>query len=155
MEARRKKKAVRIGRPVWKRKLWEHFNAYYLYRLLNNYGTSYWQGFSVLMIMLLCFSGIFLCTGFKTTPKIPGSVSQVIEYDVCWPNSEHFQVAIRQWFQDYRKAFLFTLSIVTFQRSRPYEPVGSWSQLWLSIAIIVITSQAALVLLAIRRQFRR
>jgi len=154
MEARRKKKALRIGRPVWKRKLREYFNAYYLYRLLNNYGTSYWQGLGVLVIFLLLFSSIFLCTGFKISPQTPGSLSQVIEYDVCWPNSKHDQVACSRWLPDYGEAILFTLSIVTFQR-KDYQPVGALSKFWLYIAVFVLPSQAALVLLAIRRQFRR
>ena len=140
MEVRRKKKG-------W-------LNVYSFYRILSNYGTGYWQGFTVLVLMLLFFSGIFLLTGFKPSKETSGIEPRLIEYNL-WPDSKHQPVSLRQWRSDYGKAILLTLSIVTFQRSRPYEPVGSWSQFWLSITFIVITSQAALVLLAIRRQFRR
>ena len=135
-----------------KKKGW--LNVYSFYRILSNYGTSYWHGFTVLVLMLLFFSGIFLLTGFQPGKETSGIEQRLIEYNL-WPDSKHESVSLRQWLPDYGKAILFTLSIITFQRERFYQPVGAWSQFCLFIAVFVLTSQAALVLLAIRRQFRR
>lgn len=54
---------------------------------------------------------------------------------------------------DYWQGFLRPLSILTFQR--PAEQLDRWSRFWLSISVIVLTAQVALVLLAIRRRFKR
>jgi len=143
-----------IGEMEMRRKKKGWLNVYSLYRILSNYGTSYWQGFIVLVLMLLFFSEIFLLTGFKPSKETLGIEQRLIEYNI-WPDSKNQLVSVRQWLTDYGKAILFTLSIVTFQRERFYQPVGVWSQFWLFISVFVLTSQAALVLLAIRRQFRR
>lgn len=140
MEIRRKKK----GKLKW-------LNGYAVYRILSSYGTSYWQGFAVLLLMILFFSGIFLYTGFRPNKGALDNQLRVIEYDL-WFHSNHQTVSFSA---DYVEAILFTLSIIPVQRERYYEPVGAWSQFWSFVAVLVLTSQAALVLLAIRRRFRR
>jgi hypothetical protein len=47
----------------------EWTNGYSIYKLLSNYGTNYWQGFLVLVVLLALFSGIFLCTGLKPSKE--------------------------------------------------------------------------------------
>ena len=58
-----------IGEMEMRRKKRGRLNVYSFYRLLSNYGTSYWQGFNILVLMLLLFSGIFLLTGFKPSNR--------------------------------------------------------------------------------------
>jgi uncharacterized protein YjbI with pentapeptide repeats len=153
MEMLRKRKGAKI-KSRWWRKMREWANTHALYKMLSNYGTSYWQAFMVLLLMLFIFSGIFLCTGFQLSKGSTGSTAGVIEYNL-WPDSEHHVVPFSQWISDYCKAILFSLSIITFQRERFYEPAGDLSRFWLFIAVFVLTSQTALVLLAIRRRFKR
>ncbi|HEV8366905.1 MAG TPA: hypothetical protein VGQ39_03050 [Pyrinomonadaceae bacterium] len=56
---------------------------------------------------------------------------------------------------DLGESVLFTLSIITFQKERFYEPVGWQAKLCLYSAVLFLTAQAALVLLALRRRFKR
>lgn len=153
MEMRRKKLGLNVKSTQW-RKLRETFNAYGVYWLLSRYGTSYWQAFVVLVFFLLCFSTIFLYTGLQSNRENAGMVSRVIEYN-CLSDDTHHAVSIRQWVSDYKEAILFTLSIVTFQRQRLYEPIGWESQFFLYLAVLLMTTQAALLFLSIRRRFRR
>jgi len=78
----------------------------------------------------------------------------MIEYNLV-PDAQHHPVGFGQWIDDYARAILFSLSIITFQRERFYEPVGDWSRFWLFLSVLLLTTQAAMVLLAIRRRFKR
>ncbi|MDQ3816072.1 MAG: pentapeptide repeat-containing protein [Acidobacteriota bacterium] len=153
MEMRRKKKGAHI-KSSWLRWLREKLNAYWLYRLLSNYGTSYWQAFIMLKFLVLFFAATFLYSGFQPTKENIGSTDRIIEYNLI-PDSTHHSVSFGKWLADYREAILFALSIITFQRERFYVPVGWQSQLFLYLAVLVMTTQAALLLLSIRRRFRR
>ena len=132
----------------------ERLNAYWLYKLLSYYGTSYWQATAVLLALLLFFSMVFLYTGLRSDVERIGSPTRVIEYNMI-PDTGHQRVKFEQWASDYGEAILFSLSIVTFQRDRFYAPVGWQSQLFLYLAVLTMTAQAALILLSIRRRFRR
>jgi uncharacterized protein YjbI with pentapeptide repeats len=153
MEMRRKKLGSNIKSSQW-RKLRETLNAYGLYWLLSRYGTSYWQAFAVLLLLLLSFSTAFLYTGFQPSKENVGKNSRVIEYN-CVPDDAHHAVSVRQWISDYKEAILFSLSIITFQRERFYEPIDWQSQFVLYLAVLAMTTQAALLFLSIRRRFRR
>ncbi len=153
MEMRRKKKGSdtknKLGRGIK-----ECVNSYTLYKVLSYYGTSYWQSFFVLLFFLGLFSAFFLYAGFEPSEKTTAGLSGIIEYNIS-SDTEHKPVSFGQWLGDYREAGLLTLSIITFQRERFYEPVGHYSRCWLFVSVIVLTGQAAMVLLAIRRRFRR
>ena len=157
MEMRRKKKGVE-SKSILSKRIREWFNAYNLYRLLSNYGTSYWQAFGVLIFFVLIFSWFFLYSGIQTSETrssgTNGAQVDTIEYDV-FQNEDHSFVSLSQWFPDYLLAIQLTMSIITFQRERFYEPIGALGRFLLFAAVIVLASQAALVLLAIRRRFKR
>lgn len=154
MEMRRKKKGASVS-PGWWRKAREWLNAYAVYKILSNYGTSYWQAFVMLILFVLLFSAAFLFSGFRPATSSPSDSTYFIEYELLSPGPEHQPVPVKQIGSDYGEAILFTLSILTFQRQRFYEPISPWSKLWLFMAVFVLTSQTALVLLAIRRRFKR
>jgi uncharacterized protein YjbI with pentapeptide repeats len=156
MEMRRKKKGDILASGRWYKHRWiaEWLNSYNLYRVASNYGTSYWQALCVLVILILVFSVFFLLAGFKPSRDNVDASSRVIEYNVL-PDINHRPVSIEQLGLDYRDSILFTLSIITFQRERFYEPVGWQAYLCLCFAVLFLTAQAALVLLAVRRRFRR
>ncbi|HXU35765.1 MAG TPA: pentapeptide repeat-containing protein [Blastocatellia bacterium] len=130
MEMRRKLTAAGI-RSLWLRRAREWVNAHAIYKLLSNYGTSYVQAFSALVLLLIGFAFAFFLTGFRPTSDNQGGKFGIVE------------------------ALLLSLSVITFQRERFYEPVGWQSRLCLYLAVFMLTAQIALLLLAIRRRFRR
>jgi uncharacterized protein YjbI with pentapeptide repeats len=152
METRRKKKADRWRHSAPRIAVWlsEWFNAYGLYRLLSTYGTSYWQAVLVLALFIFISALSFMYSGFETetTP------SRVIEYNLM-SDSKHQPVSAKDWLSDYKEALSYSLSIVTFQRERFYKPTGLESRLYLYVAVVVLTAQLAMVLLAVRRRFKR
>lgn len=129
----------------------EWFNSHALYRLLSNYGTSYWQGTIVLLLLIFIFSGIFLLTGIKTTT---GDAQQFIEYDL-WRDNEHIRASLLQVSSDFWTALLYTLGILTFQKEKFAIAFSEWSYFWTFIAVITLPAQGALLLFALRRRFKR
>jgi uncharacterized protein YjbI with pentapeptide repeats len=132
----------------------EWINSYNLYRILSNYGTSYWQALLVLAGLILIFSAAFLFAGFQPSKDNPDASSHLVDYNL-FRDSNHKAASIGEIGRDYREGVLFTLSIITFQKERFYEPVGWQSRLCLYLAVLFLTAQAALVLLALRRRFKR
>lgn len=156
MEMRRKQAGAALydaGRPhlAWLRTQW---NLYFVYRLASNYGTSYWQASLVLCTLILLFSLVFMHAGFQPSRDAIGATPRIINYsmlpgaDVVWRHQS-------EWLADFGESLLYTLSIISFQRERFYEPVGWQGRLALFAAVPSITAQVAVVLLAIRRRFRR
>jgi hypothetical protein len=140
----RKSKGANSMHSTW-RFLRNWSNGYALYLGLSRYGTSYWHAALVLAVMLLCFSWLFLFTGFQYTNQ----ESAIINYD--WGGSTPFFEILRDFWQ----SLISTMSIMTFQRERLLYPLGAHSQLLVVLATLVLTAQIALVLLAVRRRFRR
>jgi uncharacterized protein YjbI with pentapeptide repeats len=153
MEMRRKKVGADIKNKPW-RLLRERLNLFSLYRMSSNYGSSYGQAFLVLLTLFAAFAALFLFSGFQPSKENVGDYPKLIEYNL-WPDERHHPTPIGHLLTDYGKAAMFCLSIITFQKDRFYEPVGWQSQLCLFGAVLLITTQAALVLLAVRRQFKR
>jgi uncharacterized protein YjbI with pentapeptide repeats len=153
MEMQRKKKGVGFT-PFWWRKIREWANAYGVYRISSNYGTSYIQAFVIFVIMIILFSLFFLYSGFYTNVERGPGETRAIEYNLL-PDSNHHLVSFGQWSNDFLSAVSLSLSIVTFQKERFYQPMEGISRFLLYLAIVTLTAQAALILLAIRRRFKR
>ena len=166
MEMRRKKKKRKAENKAAQAKsrgirtLWhwwgtirEWTNGYSIYKLLSNYGTSYFQGFLVLGVLLVLLSGIFLCTGLKPSKEHKESLP-AINYELCLHTACQ-RASRQQKVSDSASAFLFTLSLLTFQKERLYDPANRWTQFWMYIAVFLLAGQTALVLFAIRRRFKR
>lgn len=120
------------------------FSLHNAYRLLSNYGTGIWHAFAVLLVVIAALSCLFLLTGFREAGG-----SEVIRYIPA------LRIPSRSLFHDWSRAVLLTISTATLQRDRPYELVGGWSHLVGSVGFIAVAAQTALLLLAIRRRFRR
>lgn len=150
MEMRRKQKGAGVSSAPL-RKFRESFNAYGIYKASSNYGTSYGQAFLMLILLVFFFSLAFLYSGFRTTADTP---PRTIEYNV-FPGSNHRTVSAREWLNDYLSAMSLCASVVTFQKDRFYEPLEGPARGWLFAAVIALTGQAAMTLLALRRRFRR
>lgn len=152
MEMRRKKKGTEQRSALWS-KVRKWVNSYGLYRVSSNYGTSYVQATILLICFILLFSLAFLYSGFRTV-NADNSQGQLIEYDLR-SDGRHRSTTLRQWASDYGSAISLSLSIITFQKDRFYEPMEGWSRFWLYLAVFVLTAQAAMILLAVRRRFKR
>lgn len=156
MEMRRKKKGALlikgflVERPKWWRQTRERLNTYTVYQISSNYGTSYMRALLMLIALLLCFSLAFLYSGFRITEN---GTTRVVEYNLL-SNSDHRPVSLKQWIRDYVAAISLSTSILTFQKER-FEPATQVAQFWLYIASVVLTGQSAMILLALRRRFRR
>lgn len=137
---------------------WHHLrkylNGYGLYWLSSRYGTSYAQAISVLLLLIFSFSLLFFLSGFKSNKENSFEGERIVEYNL-FPDLNHVNTTLSHWLSDFITAISYTLSIVTFQKERFYEPLGWQSQFLLYLAVFVLTAQTALVLLAIRRVFRR
>ncbi|MBI3670979.1 MAG: hypothetical protein HY237_14510, partial [Acidobacteria bacterium] len=55
----------------------------------------------------------------------------------------------------YRSTLLLSLEVATFQREKAFEPAESAGHFWVTVEAVVIPGQLALLLLALRRRFRR
>jgi len=120
------------------------------YQWASYYGSSYLHATCVLLLMALLFSGVFLLAGFKEAK--PGT--EPIEYNLL-EDSVYLPAPPERIVQDFGRALVHTLSIATFQRTRFYEPVGVWSEFWVTVATLFMTTQMALIILALRRRFKR
>lgn len=153
MEMRRRKRGVGVKtRALQTVREWA--NLFGLYRISSNYGSSYNQAFVVLLVFFALISALFLFAGFQPNPENRADPPGLIEYNLLTDTAHHW-AGLKRLAAEYLKACMYTFSIITFQKDRFYEPVGWQGQLCLYIAVLVLTAQAALVLLAIRRQFRR
>lgn len=150
MEVRRK--AIATSSPTgWKRALRGWCNVYNIYRIASKYGTSYWRALGVLSVLACVCAGLFLLAGFK---RSDAEATRFIRYTLL-PRAGYERASLAKIGHDYSEAVGFVLTILTFQKDRYYEPVGVASHLLMSGAVIIFAGQSALVLLAIRRKFRR
>jgi hypothetical protein len=135
-------------------KIRKYLNSYGLYWLSSRYGTSFVQALIVLVLLVCSFSFLFLLTGFKSSKENTVEPNRVVEYNLL-PDSNHVVPTFSRFISDFIESVSYTLSIVTFQKERFYEPLGWQSRFLLYLAVFTLTAQAALVLLAIRRRFKR
>jgi hypothetical protein len=109
-------------------------------------------------VLLALFSGIFLWSGLKPSGIKPSKEHEDSLHDINYELCLHTACQRASWQQkvdDSTSAFLFTLSLLTFQKERLYEPANRWTQFWMYIATLLLAGQTALVLFAIRRRFKR
>lgn len=120
------------------------------YRLLSRYGSSYWRAALVLFCVLTLVAVGFMFTGLR--PASAQSDLRALRYEfvpcLCFPS-------LGDLTRDFGTSVSHALNILTFQRDRAYEPSSLISQIWQAFSSILLTGQSALVLLAIRRRFRR
>ncbi len=77
-----------------------------------------------------------------------------VNYELCLHTACQ-RASRQQKVSDSVSAFLFTLSLLTFQKERLYEPANRCTQFWVYIAVFLLSGQMVLVLFAIRRRFKR
>jgi hypothetical protein len=140
--------------PRWVRRCSEWLNGFALYRVLSAYGTSYWQALLVLVCMIFLFSTVFLFSGLSSVQPPVLADRSFIKYDLRAKQGDT-QATLSDVAGDYARTIAHTLSLLTFQRERQYRASGPLSQAFEAMASIFLAGQSALLLLAIRRKFRR
>lgn len=134
MEIRRKKKGAGKKSKI-NRTIKEWLNTYNLYRLLSNYGTNYWQAFIILFLMLfVLFPLLFLIPSFRPMPLTPYSPELI---------------------KNYWDSLSFTLSSLPISRGYSIQYKGLGAHILSVVTVIALSSQFAILLLAIRRRFKR
>ena len=146
METRRKKCSAGQRPPL--RWLLRYFNAYAAYGALSYYGTSYWQALLVLACMFIVFSTL-LPFGGLTATNLPYST---LRWEI---NQSATRWTASQFLREWLASATFVFSSATFQADKAYRPSTDFGRILASCSSLVLAGQAALLLLAIRRKFRR
>jgi hypothetical protein len=133
------------------RALRQRLNGFGAYRLLSAYGSSYWQALLVLVAFVLMLAGGFMFAGISPTESIRAVNPEAIRYQFGFSRP----VSFAHLAADYRACVVHTLTLLTFQRDHAYSPVGTTGYLLQSLASVLLAGQGALVLLSIRRHFKR
>jgi len=107
-----------------------------LYRLASYYGSSYQRAFLVLVILLVLFAAFFVPAGLR---PYEGSVSApaLCGWKALWAGLIH------------------SLEVASFQRVTGYVVMGDFGRLVAVFERVLVPAQVALLLLALRRRFRR
>jgi hypothetical protein len=151
MEVRRLSRGVGSKNHV-ARALRQRVNGFGAYRLLSAYGCSYWQAFLILVAFVLIIAVGFMFAGISPTESIRAVSPASIRYQLGFSGTP---VSFAHLASDYWACVVHTLTLLTFQRDRAYSPVGATGYLLQSLASVLLAGQGALVLLSIRRNFKR
>ena len=125
------------------------------YRWLSAYGTSWTLAALWLVAQILLFSLLFLISGLEpAADDKQGKPKPKIKCDLVLPTLPS-STTVTEFGRDYATALGTTLSIVTLQKQRLYEPRGVAGQMLSALLAVLVAGQTALLIFAIRRRFRR
>lgn len=121
-----------------------------LYKLLSNYGESYWRPLAwILLFLFLFFPILFMYSGIE--PVAQSQTSYVINYDL-----DASSISLnKEKVADYLKSFVYSLSVFSLVREKQYRPIDNCGHLWMVLESILSPVLIAFFLLALRRRFRR
>ena len=136
-------------RKLYKRYRWvpslgEQVSVVNFYRLLSNYGSSYTGALEVLAMLVFLFGVLFALPWAKLEAAASGTVASSVEPNIWIQVSESFLTGM-----------LHSLEVATFQRNRLHIPTNFFGRIVSALETVVIPAQLALLLLALRRRFRR
>jgi hypothetical protein len=146
----------------WARRLGETISFTNFYRKLSNYGSSYLRalwvlvGFLILFAFLLPAYGLRMPADSKTQAScsvgIPGTLQAT---EISWRCALSHPHWARELAHTFNAGFWDAFEVAVFQKNRTIEPTTTGGRRLEIFENIVIPGQFALVLLAIRRRFRR
>jgi hypothetical protein len=131
------------GRRSW---LGAVLNSTAIYRFASLYGSSYRRAVCVLSGLIIAFSITFLFSGFDIPAK------RHVDYSLRTLLGD---ISAGTLSEDFSTAFALTISIASLQKEKPAVPDGAGGSILASTAALTLTGQGALLLLALRRRFRR
>jgi hypothetical protein len=146
----------------WARKLGEWFSVLNLYRLLSKYGSSYTRALEVLGLIVLIHALLFPLFGLQTSGKPDSQALSLAapamcpdQADLSWCNALSSPEPLKQLPATFIAGLWMALEVGSFQRRPTLEPATLWGRRLAVVETILIPGQLALVLLALRRRFRR
>lgn len=127
--------------PRLRRWIGEQVSVVGLYRLASVYGTSYHRALAVLGFLLLGFALVFATIiGIHPLPLNPSAIS------TCGQSNAVEALC---------SGLLHAIEVATLQRELLYKPDSSFGRIVEVFEQVIIAGQAALLLFALRRRFRR
>ena len=121
-----------------------------LYKLLSNYGESYWHPLAwILLFLFLLFPIVFMCSGIEGITQSQNSYLINYDFDVNSISLNKEKVG------DYLKSFVYSLSVFSLVREKQYRPIDNCGHFWMVLESILSPVLIAFFLLALRRRFRR
>jgi uncharacterized protein YjbI with pentapeptide repeats len=146
----------------WARKLGENVSLPSFYRSLSNYGSSYVRAFSVLVAFLLLFAillpvfGLRMPADSKTQASCPTAILGSSEATaISWQCAVAHPHWARELAHTFDAGFWDAFEVAFFQKNRTIEPATIGARRVEILESIALPGQFALLLLAIRRRFRR
>ena len=151
MEMRRRKAGASASGIL--RQIRSRANGFGVYDWLSRYGTSYRHAAWVLGGFLVVAAVALMIGGFRGIEHVSGS-GLVVDYGL---GAKAFaSVWSLEGLRDFGNALVVAISMLTFQHSRYYEPTNAMvSRAVFQLAPMVLAGQGALLLLAVRRRFKR
>lgn len=108
----------------------------WLYKLISNYGESYWRPLGWIALLLLVFPFLYTFAGIVQYTQIDGSQSV-------------------EKLKDYWSSFTYSLSVFSLVRERPYHTINNLGHFFAILESIFSPVLIAFFLLALRRRFKR
>jgi len=146
----------------WARWLGENVSLTSLYCGLSKYGSSYTRalgvliGFIVLFAVLLPAFGLRMPADSRVQAQCPLAVGGSSEAAVIsWGCALRHPQLARQVIHTFDAGLWDALEVAVFQKNRTIEPATAGARRLENFETVVIPGQFALLLLAIRRRFRR
>ena len=139
----------------WLRWLSRHFKLAALYKYASAYGESYTMPLLGLVFFVAAFAFAYPIPGLEFNPP-PGASSGWLGY-LDWTTFFRTHPAERPsgFWGMILHSLMTSLSVAGFQRELRYAPSYPWGRMLALLELLLTTTLGGLLLLAIRRQFKR
>lgn len=165
METRKMQHAARL---VWRAKqVWhQHFGVAAWYKRMSEYGESYTRPLVWLASAVLVFAIFYPFVGLRyngpqaqlaveaVKPGQADAPSPALRWRSPCPDSSSYHTCMGLA-RMAGNGLLTSIEVAAFQRELAYEPVYPWGRLARLVELTLTSTLLALLLLALRRQFRR
>jgi hypothetical protein len=131
------------------------------YKYVSQYGESYLRPLLVLGLVLLLFTLLYPTAGLRYSlgkdqhVASAASATDVLTYGRPFLPGKDYS----GWFSAEGRLFgnslLTALDVAAFQKERAFEPVYPWGRVLALVEMLFTSTFFALLVLALRRQFRR
>jgi len=108
----------------------------WLYKLISNYGESFWRPLGWIALLILIFPFLYMLVGI--TPSYNIDINQNFET-----------------LRDYGSSLTYSLSVFSLVRERPYHTINNLGHFFTILESIFSPVLIAFFLLALRRRFKR
>jgi len=108
----------------------------WLYKLISNYGESYWLPLGWIALLLLIFPFLYMLVGITSSTNV----------DI----NQNFETL-----RDYGSSLTFSLSVFSLVREKPYHTINNLGHILTVLESIFSPVMIAFFLLALRRRFKR